>query len=82
VAGGRRIHEKLYSGGHGHRGPEVNGGGPHILEEIIGDLLEHFPPIILKNSIVSDHQYHSIGDEVLMSYWRCSNDQQERENGF
>jgi hypothetical protein len=40
VAGGRHIHKKLCSGGH-HRGPEVEGGGPHILEEIIGDLLEH-----------------------------------------
>jgi hypothetical protein len=41
MAGGRRIHEKLCSSGHGHRGPEVEGGGPHILREIIGDLLEH-----------------------------------------
>jgi hypothetical protein len=43
VAGGRHIHEKLCSGGHGHRGPKVEGGGPHILGEIIGDLLEHLP---------------------------------------
>jgi hypothetical protein len=43
VAGGRRIHEKLCSGGHGHGGPELEGGGPHILGEIIGDLLEHLP---------------------------------------
>jgi hypothetical protein len=43
VAGGRRIHKKLCSGGHGHLGPEVEGGGPHILWEIIGDLLEHLP---------------------------------------
>jgi hypothetical protein len=27
VAGGRRIHEKLCSDGHAHRGPEVEGGG-------------------------------------------------------
>jgi hypothetical protein len=38
VAGGRRIHEKLCSGGHGNRGPEVEGGEPDILGEIIGDL--------------------------------------------
>jgi hypothetical protein len=43
VAGGRRIHEKLCSGSHGHPGPEVEGGGPHILGEIIGDLSEHLP---------------------------------------
>jgi hypothetical protein len=43
VASGRRIHEKLCSGGYGHRGPEVEGGGPHILGEIIGDLLEYLP---------------------------------------
>jgi hypothetical protein len=43
VAGGRRIHEKLCSGGHGHREPKVDGGGPHILGKIIGDLLEHLP---------------------------------------
>jgi hypothetical protein len=43
VAGGRRIHEKLFSDGHDHCGPEVEGGGPYILEEITGDLLEHLP---------------------------------------
>jgi hypothetical protein len=41
VADGRPIHEKFCFGGHGHRRPEVEGGGPHILREIIGDLLEH-----------------------------------------
>jgi hypothetical protein len=43
MAGGRCIHEKFCSGGHGYRGPEVEGGGLHILGEIIGDLLEHLP---------------------------------------
>jgi hypothetical protein len=31
VAGGRHIHEKLCSGGYGHRGPEVEGGGWKII---------------------------------------------------
>jgi hypothetical protein len=43
VAVGRRIHEKFCSGGHGHHRPEVEGGRPHILGKIIGDLLEHLP---------------------------------------
>jgi hypothetical protein len=43
VASEKRIHEKLCSDGHGHRGPKVEGGGPHILGEIICDLLEYLP---------------------------------------
>jgi hypothetical protein len=40
VTGGRRIHEKLCSDDHDHRGSEMEGDAPHILGEIIDDLLK------------------------------------------
>jgi hypothetical protein len=27
----------------------------------------------IQKSSIGDHQYHFIGDELLVSYWRCSN---------